>query len=214
MRPKIKYFRIDELYGAELNPKEHDIGVIIQSIRRFGFNAPLIKNEEDNKLVAGHGRLEALIKMYKGKYMPPKGILSDEDNMWLVPVVTGLSFENQEEALAYLIADNKLTEAGGWDQEKLVDMLKKIESNLDGVGFDLDDLAIMDDILNGNNPPGNDEDNTDRGLGEPQIKYRLVFDNERHQSDWFKFLEWIKNNSDIDNFALRLTEHFKGVISE
>lgn len=215
MQPQIKYIRLDQIYGADLNPKEHDIGVIIQSIKRFGFNAPLIRNEANEKLVAGHGRLEALIKMFKAKYMTPKGILVDEDNMWLVPVLTGLSFENEEEALSYLIADNKLTEAGGWDQMKLVQMLKAIENNLEGVGFDLDDLQIMDDMFNGNSPTGvADEDSTDRGLGEPQIKYRLVFDNERHQSDWFKFLEWLKANSDIDNFALRLTEHFRGIINE
>lgn len=214
MQPQIKYIRLDQIYGADLNPKEHDIGVIIQSIKRFGFNAPLIRNEANEKLVAGHGRLEALIKMFKAKYMTPKGILVDEDNMWLVPVLTGLSFENEEEALSYLIADNKLTEAGGWDQGKLLQMLKAIENNLEGVGFDLDDIQIMDDMFNGNNPTNSDDDNTDRGLGEPQIKYRLVFDNERHQSDWFKFLEWLKANSDIDNFALRLTEHFRGIINE
>lgn len=214
MQPQIKYIRLDQIYGADLNPKEHDIGVIIQSIKRFGFNAPLIINDANEKLVAGHGRLEALIKMFKAKYMTPKGILVDQDNMWLVPVLTGLSFENEEEALSYLIADNKLTEAGGWDQGKLLQMLKTIENNLEGVGFDLDDIQIMDDMFNGNNQPSSEDDNTDRGLGEPQIKYRLVFDNERHQSDWFKFLEWLKANSDIDNFALRLTEHFRGIINE
>lgn len=214
MRPQIKYKKLDEIFGADLNPKDHDIGVIIQSIKRFGFNAPLIINEADQKLVAGHGRLEALIKMYKAKYSVPKGILSGEDNMWLVPVLCGLSFENEEEALSYLIADNKLTEVGGWDQEKLLAMLKQIEKNLDGVGFDLDDVQIMDDMFNGNNEQIWETDDTDRGLGDPRIKYRLIFDNERHQADWFKFLEWLNNNSDIDNLALRLTEHFKGVINE
>jgi hypothetical protein len=209
MQPQIKYIRLDQIYGADLNPKDHDIGVIINSIKRFGFNAPLIQNESDQKLVAGHGRLEALIKMYKSQYSVPKGILSDEDNMWLVPVLTGLSFENEEEALSYLIADNKLTEIGGWDKDLLLNMLKNIE-NLDGVGFDLDDIDIMQNDVDGNW----EADDTDRGLGDPRIKYRLIFDNEKHQSDWFKFLEWLNNNSDIENFAGRLTEHCRSITDE
>ena len=54
MEPKIKYFRLDEIIGADLNPKDHDIGMIIQSIKRFGFTSPLLRNEKTEKLDIFH----------------------------------------------------------------------------------------------------------------------------------------------------------------
>ena len=171
MEPKIKYFRLDEIIGADLNPKDHDIGMIIQSIKRFGFTSPLLRNEKTEKLVAGHGRLEALINMFKNKYSAPKGILIDtEDNMWLVPVLTGLEFENEEEALTYLIADNKLTELGGWNEHNLLASLSTIDKMLEGVGFDESDIQALFERVNSDW----EEDNTDRGLGDPRIKFRLI----------------------------------------
>jgi len=208
MQPKIKYFRIDEIIGADLNPKDHDIGVVIHSIKRFGFTSPLIRNESNEQLVAGHGRLEALIKMYKAEYSLPKGILKDEDGMWLVPVITGLNFENEEEALTYLIADNKLTEMGGWDQQTLLSILDSIKDDLDGVGFDESDIqALFEDV-----EADWESDDTDRGLGDPRIKYRLIFDNSQQQTQWFKFLEWLNDNSDIESMNGRLQEHIRGII--
>ena len=53
--------------------------------------------------------------MYKAEYSVPRNILKDEDGMWMVPVLSGVKFSTEEEALAYLLADNKLTEIGGWD---------------------------------------------------------------------------------------------------
>tara|TARA_R110002020_G_scaffold268284_4_gene483483 strand:- start:1288 stop:1917 length:630 start_codon:yes stop_codon:yes gene_type:complete len=209
MEPKVKYIRIDEILGADINPKDHDIGVLITAIKRFGFTSPLIRNDDTKKLVAGHGRLEALINMYKSEYSLPRGILKDEDGMWLVPVVTGLNFENEEEALSYLIADNKLSEIGGWDEKALLDMLKDID-NLEGVGFDHTDAQeILDNI-----EADWEADDTDRGLGDPRIKYRMVFDDTTQQGNWFKFLEWLKDNSDINSVSGRLVEHVKGVIDE
>ena len=209
MEPKVKYIRIDEILGADINPKDHDIGVLITAIKRFGFTSPLIRNDDTKKLVAGHGRLEALINMYKSEYSLPRGILKDEDGMWLVPVFTGLNFENEEEALSYLIADNKLSEIGGWDEKALLDMLKDID-NLEGVGFDHTDAQeILDNI-----EADWEADDTDRGLGDPRIKYRMVFDDTTQQGNWFKFLEWLKDNSDINSVSGRLVEHVKGVIDE
>lgn len=47
------------------NAKEHpakQIDMIAQSIKRFGFNVPIVLDKE-NVLIAGHGRLEAAKKL-------------------------------------------------------------------------------------------------------------------------------------------------------
>ena len=50
--------------------------------------------------------------------------------------------------IRYLVADNRTTELGGWDDEKLVQVLSDLAAGpgLDGTGYDGDDLdqKIMD----------------------------------------------------------------------
>ena len=63
-----------------------------------------------------------------------------------MPVLKGISFDDDNEAQAYLIADNRLTELGGWNTGELVDELEKLISaglELDGTGYDFDDLETM-----------------------------------------------------------------------
>ena len=144
---QISYIPLFEIKVADVNPKDHDIGEIYISMKRFGFTEPIIKNEKAGKLVAGHGRLETL-KILEGEDItkPPKNIDLDEDGNWLIPVVTGISFDNDDEANAYLLASNRLVEKGGWKPEELVNLLEDIAvktEDLSGTGFDLDDLENL-----------------------------------------------------------------------
>ena len=172
------------------------------SINRFGFNVPLIINDTSGKLVAGHGRLQALISMYSSKYGLPKNIMKDDDGMWLAPVMVGNDFANEEEAMAYLLADNKLTELGGWDSEKLLEGLKGID-NLEGVGYDSEDIQnLYEDIKNENKIEPVD---SDRGLGNPRVIYRLVFDNKDQQERWYKYLHALYDEySDVESIGSRV----------
>jgi len=40
---RIEYINIKEVRSADVNPKQHDIGVLHQSMDRFGFIMPIIK---------------------------------------------------------------------------------------------------------------------------------------------------------------------------
>ena len=42
---KIEYVPLSEVVGADSNPKDHDIGQIYQSIKRFGFTSPVMMNK-------------------------------------------------------------------------------------------------------------------------------------------------------------------------
>jgi ParB-like chromosome segregation protein Spo0J len=148
---KIEYFSLNDIEVADANPKDHDIGEIYSSIKRWGFVEPIIKNETTGKLVAGHGRLETLKLLEKeDKSNPPTNINLDDDGNWLIPVVTGVSFKSDAEADAYLIASNRLVEKGGWKTDELMDLLDKVATDtedLSGVGFDLDDMQnLLDDM--------------------------------------------------------------------
>ena len=114
----IEYVPLSELDGlrAKRNPKGHDKAVIGGSIAAFGFAAPPLINERDGNLVAGHGRIDALLERKASGAAPPKNVtLRRKDGEWLVPLVRGNSFATEAEAEAFLMVDNSSTILGGWD---------------------------------------------------------------------------------------------------
>jgi len=142
MDVRIEYMPLSELRKWPRNPKDHDLGALHQSLARFGFVNPLIIDERTGQLVAGHGRLDALIQMKASGQNPPERIKLAEDGEWLVPVVRGISFNSDTEAEAYALADNRLAELGGWIEDKLAGVLKDIweVESLEGTGFSDEDL--------------------------------------------------------------------------
>lgn len=138
------YEPLDELISRHHpeNPKDHDIGNLIESIQEFGFVRNVMINETDGRLLYGHGTTEALWRMYEEDYEVPKRIKVRDDGMWLVPTDRGVEI-SEERAMAYVIADNRHAELGGWNEPRLVDNLIKLagkDGGLRGTGYDGDDL--------------------------------------------------------------------------
>lgn len=136
----IRYVPLDEVETWPRNPKQHDFHTLTDSLRRFGFTSPLIPDGETGRLVAGHGRLEALIRMRDAGIERPARIGVDSRGVWTVPVLRGVAFKSEQEAEAYLLADNRVSELGGWNQGELDAMIRDLE-DLSGVGFEFPDLA-------------------------------------------------------------------------
>ena len=114
---------IAELRAYEKNPKAHpewQIQMLVRSIEEYGWTVPVLVDAE-GVVIAGHGRLEAARAM----------------GMDSVPTIAieGLT---DDQVRAYRIADNKLTEVGGWDETTLAEELKA----LDEAGFDTDLTGI------------------------------------------------------------------------
>jgi ParB-like chromosome segregation protein Spo0J len=141
---RVEYVPLSQVEKAPRNPKLHDTESIGASVERFGFVQPVIVDERTGRLVAGHGRLETLRKMKDSGKRPPMRILVEGDE-WYVPVVRGVAFANDKEAEAYLIADNRQVELGGWDDSMLSDMLRGLndEALLDGTGYSPSDIDAM-----------------------------------------------------------------------
>lgn len=141
---RIEYEPLGKMLKAPRNPKDHDIGEISESMDRFGFTVPALVNEASGRLVAGHGRIDTLSAKRDAGQDPPERITVDEDGEWYLPVVRGVSFENDDEAEAYLIADNRLVERGAWDEALLTAALEHQATNnpqgLGGTGYDENDL--------------------------------------------------------------------------
>jgi DNA modification methylase len=95
------------------SPKQ--IKQIAKSIERFGFNNPVLVDDDD-QIIAGHGRVEA------AKLLGLK----------TVPTVR-LSHLSEDDKRAYILADNRLAEKAGYDNEILAIELQHLAE----VGFDV-----------------------------------------------------------------------------
>lgn len=114
-----EWVAIDQLKKWDKNPRDNSQAIdrVADSIKRFGFAAPIIARKEDQTIIAGHTRFAAAQKLGLDK----------------VPV----RFMDLDPADAKLLAlaDNKLGELAEWDQP----LLKTI---FETESFELDDLNI------------------------------------------------------------------------
>lgn len=120
---------IEDVKPYQKNAKKHpekQIKLIAESIKRFGFDSPIII-DKNNEIIAGHGRLEAA-KLLGLKEIP----FIRKENL------------TDEEVKAYRLADNKIAESE-WDMSLAIDELKGLGDEMfDLTGFDRD-LLIEDD---------------------------------------------------------------------
>jgi DNA modification methylase len=119
------------------NAKDHDLGLIVTSIKKHGLGRKPSINEVDGKLFYGHGTTEALALMFNAGDKPPDQVVV-ENGDWLIPVERGKRL-SRKLAASYRIADNRATELGGWLEPKLIETLRELD-DLAGTGFDDDDV--------------------------------------------------------------------------
>lgn len=128
---RITHKAVDSLIPYARNSRTHSgeqVTQIASSIKEFGFTNPVLIDEDDG-IIAGHGRLMAARKL----------------DMEKVPCIklTGLS---EAQKRAYIIADNKLALNAGWDEEMLrieLGDLADMDFDLELTGFSLDEIEDL-----------------------------------------------------------------------
>jgi len=131
MSLQIEYKATSSLIPYVNNSRTHSekqVQQIAASIKEFGFTNPILVDEDDG-IIAGHGRLMAA------------QLLELED----VPTMQ-LSGLTESQKKAYVIADNKIALNSGWDDELLkveIETLKEFEFDTDLLGWDV--LPNFDD---------------------------------------------------------------------
>lgn len=119
---------VASLSGYKLNSRVHSaeqIKQIAASIQQWGWTIPILI-DDTSTVIAGHARLEAA------------KLLGITD----VPCIVATGWTDEQKR-AYVIADNKLTTNGGWDEDILRDELKA----LGAAGFELPLLGFSDKEL-------------------------------------------------------------------
>lgn len=133
---RIEQWPVERLRPYERNAKIHSpaqIGQIAESIKRFGFNNPILVDSADG-IIAGHGRFAGAQKL---------GLRS-------VPVIV-LDHLSDAERRAYIIADNRIAENAAWDNDLLTAELAALndeEFDLGLLGFtdrELEQMLAADD---------------------------------------------------------------------
>lgn len=142
---KLELMSLGRIKSALVNPKKHDVEQLCSSIQRFGFSDFPTINETTGRLVEGHGRIEALKMLKQRKEAPPTNIGVDARGQWLVPVVRGLSWANDDEAQAYLLTHNQSTMGSGWDRSvgQVLADLRERNVNISGLGWRDDAIKKM-----------------------------------------------------------------------
>ncbi len=124
---------IAELIPYANNARSHSdyqIGLIASSIQQFGFNVPILI-DDNNTIISGHGRLKAAQKI----------------KLETVPTIE-LSHLTEAQRKAFILADNKIAEHATWDEEMLaseLDVIKDLDPDIDLEDFGLIEHEKIDD---------------------------------------------------------------------
>jgi len=124
----IETWPLDRLKPYAQNAKTHgddQVAKIAASMAEFGWTVPVLV-AEDGEVIAGHGRILAATQL----------------GLTEAPVIV-LGHLTEAQRRAYRIADNKLTEMGGWDEALLSAELRDLLAE----DFDLSLIGIADGEL-------------------------------------------------------------------
>lgn len=127
---KYKEVEIERLVPYANNARTHSLEQVkkIQaSLREFGFINPVLIDGEYG-IIAGHGRVEA----------------AKAEGMDKVPCIF-IDDLTEAQKKAYILADNRLAEDAGWDEELLqieLEGLEEVGFDLDLTGFNIDDFKV------------------------------------------------------------------------
>jgi DNA modification methylase len=133
---EIKLSSLRRLRRNKRNSRTHSkkqIRQIANSIRRFGWTYPIL-TDENNIILAGHGRYDAALQL----------------GLREVPVII-LSGLSDAEKRALALADNRIATNAGWDRQLLAEELGELAKLLPECNLDLEitgfDAAEIDTLL-------------------------------------------------------------------
>ena len=135
--PQVSERLLSQLVPSVRNARTHSqkqVHKIAESIKAFGFVSPILVTRA-GEIVAGHGRYEAAKQLGRTR----------------VPVIC-IDHLGPQQIRALRIADNRLAELSGWDDEILkleLGELIELDFEVDVIGFE---TAHIDMILDGNAP--------------------------------------------------------------
>jgi hypothetical protein len=158
------------------NPKDHDIGAIVESMRENGVYGALRCQLSTRRILAGHGTREALRRL---KVRRVNVLWIDCDDATGARIVA---------------ADNRLSELGGYNDAALLDYLRTLQesNNLKGTGYDADDVTTLYEHVHGEYENG--ERDRDAEGDDDDDDEKASFDYADHDRILSVAFEWFREN--------------------
>jgi DNA modification methylase len=146
---EIKLFSISKLHRNKRNCRTHSkkqISQIANSIRRFGWTYPIL-TDENNIILAGHGRYDAAVQL----------------GLREVPIIV-LSGLKDAEKRALALADNQIPARAGWNRQLLAEelgdlatLLPECDLSLEITGFATAEIdSLLGDLVDPELDPADD----------------------------------------------------------
>lgn len=126
---KIQTLKLGDIYPYYNNPRNNQNAVqpVIESFKKFGFIKPIMV-DKDHIIICGHTRYIAAFQC----------------GCEYVPVV--VSDMPEEQAKRFRILDNKIGEKSSFDEDELIEELKKMEAPEEMQAFFFEDISRMIDF--------------------------------------------------------------------
>ena len=157
---QVQQIKISDIKPYDNNPRKNHaaVDVVVESIKRYGFQQPIVV-DKDMIIIVGHTRFKAAKKL----------------KMTEVPVVVADQL-NEEEVIAYRLADNKTNEYALWDDSQLSTELQSLLDRLNSLSEVSDYTAFseleIDRLINGKNYSS--EYTEDKVQPNKEIKKRIA----------------------------------------
>lgn len=159
-----KIVDVDSLVPNPKNPNSHpdnQIKLLAKIIKHQGQRLPIVVSKRSGFIVAGHGRLEAMIRLG-----------------WKECAIDEQDFASEAEEYAHMVADNKIAEIAEHDDAKMIADLKAMDFNLD---FDL--LGMLDLSIFMADMAQEMDDKEDKPEEDKKWIFEAEFPNEMEMAD-------------------------------
>lgn len=126
----VESFKISDLTPYHRNPRRGNVDAIAESLKKRGQYRPIVVN------IGTHASYDYEILAGNHTYLAAKKL------GWKTIQATTVDVDD-DQAAQIVLADNRLADLGGYDDQTLSDLLQDV-SSLDGIGWsqdDVDDLA-------------------------------------------------------------------------
>lgn len=149
-QPAAVWVDVHELKPWDRNPRDNDgrpVEDVMRSIQRFGFTAPILARTSDGRVIGGHTRIKAVLKLGPSGYPD-------------FPMVAVRYLDvTDTEATMIALADNRTAEHADWSDEGLATLLRELaedpDEDLTAMGWNEDEF---EELLKGKDVTFPDDD--------------------------------------------------------
>lgn len=135
------------------NPRRGDVKAIAASMKTNGVYKPLVVNKGTHtgrpyEVLAGNHSLKAMRHLAEEH---------PEDDRWQRADVYVVDVD-EDRAAKIVLADNRTSDLGSYDNDELLDLLQSVDNELDGTGYDDEFVEAMLGSFSPDHEAGNVED--------------------------------------------------------